>query len=183
MIFDRLNDEYFNWLYRLVCGEQSTSYKKLLKFLHNKDFNYSIPLDENRYLDGIEMRYYFGDAFNYSQSMVSSILDNKPCSMLEMMVALSDRCERDIMQTSEKGYCPDRWFFAMINSLGLADMDDDHFVEYRASNIIDIFLNRDYESNGKGGLFTLRRPKRDLRNVEIWCQLMWYLNELEEENG
>ena len=183
-MIDRINDEYFNWLYRLVCGEESTSYRKLLTFLHLKTFRYSIPMDENRYLDGIEMRYHFGNAFHYSQSLIASLLDTKECSVLEMLVALSDRCENDIMQTFDDGYRPDRWFFVMLRSLGLSKMDDDHFVKSKAEEIIDTFLDRQYKPNGEGGLFILSEPKRDLRDVEIWYQLMWYLQELEErENG
>lgn len=180
MIIDRLNNEYFDWMYNLVCGEQSTSYRKLLSYLHSRTFRYIDPMDENRYSDGIELRYYYGDIKHYQQRVIATCIDSFECSVLEMMVALANRCENEIMQEVENGYRPDRWFFVMLESLGIADQDDDHFNRDRVEEVIDIFLDRDYKPNGKGGLFTLHRPKRDLRNVEIWCQLMWYLNELED---
>ena len=37
-------------------------------------------------------------------------------------------------------------------------------------------MNREYEPNGKGGLFTIRGCEEDLTEVEIWYQLNWYLN-------
>lgn len=66
----------------------------------------------------------------------------------------------------------------MINSLGLDRMDDLRFDEDYTNSIIIRFLNRKYERNGKGGLFTIKRPDLDLRTVEIWYQMSWYLNEV-----
>ena len=37
-------------------------------------------------------------------------------------------------------------------------------------------MNRTYSPDGDGGLFTVRNCDRDLRNVEIWIQMCWYLD-------
>lgn len=182
MTKDRLTNEYFEWMYNLVCNSD-TSYRKLLCFLHSKKFYYTVPMDENRYADGIDLRYIFGNIRGYSQQMISSLLDNEECSVLEMMVALAYRCETEIMCESELGDRIYIWFWVMLDSLGLSHMDDIRFNKLRAFDIVDTFLNRAYQSNGKGGLFTLDNPPRDLRNVEIWYQLMWYLNELDEKEN
>ena len=42
------------------------------------------------------------------------------------------------------------------------------------------FLNRQYEADGRGGLFIVRNSRFDLRTVEIWYQAMWYLDEVLE---
>ena len=51
-----LND-YFEWLYFKVVGNDS--YRKLLSLLHSMDFRYSVNFDENRAMDGINLRWYY----------------------------------------------------------------------------------------------------------------------------
>lgn len=97
--------------------------------------------------------------------------------MLEMMVGLSIRIEEHIMADSEAGNRVGQWFWGMVVSLGLAAMDDARFNEGRAQFIIDRFNQRAYQPNGVGGLFTLISPNVDMRQLDIWYQLMAYLNE------
>ena len=68
-----LNNEYFEWMCQLVCNERYSrrlSYQKLLRHLHNIDFQYMLPMDGNRAEDGIDLR--GSDAFrhrgNYGRS-------------------------------------------------------------------------------------------------------------------
>lgn len=42
--------------------------------------------------------------------------------------------------------------------------------------VIEKFLDREYEPNGQGGLFVIRNCRKDLREVPIWQQLCWYLD-------
>jgi len=56
-------------------------------------------------------------------------------------------------------------------------MEDRNFNRDYCTKVIDNFLSHNYEFNGKGGLFTLEHPHRDMREVDIWCQFMWYLDE------
>ena len=55
-------------------------------------------------------------------------------------------------------------------------MNDKNYDEKIANNIIYNFLERQYKPNGKGGLFYIRNCEEDLRNVSIWTQLCWYLD-------
>ena len=58
-----LDREYFNWMYKLVCGNKhynSIAYHKLLHALHNTEFTFLIDRDKNRASDGIDLRYQFG---------------------------------------------------------------------------------------------------------------------------
>ena len=57
-------------------------------------------------------------------------------------------------------------------------MTDAKFDEDYANEVIGRFLNRQYERNGEGGLFTVEHCNRDLRTVEIWYQMCWYLDEI-----
>lgn len=180
MIRDELINEYFDWMCQLVSDKRYTrnqSYRKLLSKLHNIDFVYAIDMDGNRAADGIDLRYYFGGERGYEDYIITSFLDDRPCSILEMMIALAKRCE-NIMEDPEIGDRTAQWFWEMISNLGLYDMYDSNFDRRYVEVTIDIFLNRGYERNGKGGLFVIKHPKRDLRTVEIWYQMNWYLDSI-----
>ena len=176
MLEDTGNNEYFEWLFSLACRDRYSdriSYRKLLMELHNIDFRYSIPMDENRAKDGLDLRYRFSIERGYDERYIDA-----PCSVLEMILALSIRCEENIMDNTEYGNRTDQWFWDMITNLGLGSMYDSNYDKIYVRKTVERFLNRDYEPNGKGGLFTIRNCNRDLRQVEIWYQLNWYLNSI-----
>ena len=177
-----IKERYFDWLYSIIDDGQ-IHYKKLCQALDSRDFIYYIPLDANRYDDGIDLRYHFGRCCGVSDARIAYELDNRQCSVFEMMVALANRCEEDITFDPDVGNRACEWFHEMLESLDLASMTDNVGVDERYFNIvIDRFINRDYEPNGKGGLFTLKNCTRDLRDVEIWYQAMWYLTSKEDFN-
>lgn len=168
--------EYFDWMQNLVCGKRysdGVTYVKLLRYLHDTEFVYSIPRDENRASDGINLRFRFCHEVGYDDSRVDC---NIPCSVLEMMIALAVRCEEDIMNDPAIGDRTAQWFWGMIVSLGLGGETDSRFCMDYVDEVVDRFLNRDYKSNGKGGLFTIKNCQEDLRDVEIWYQMCWYLD-------
>ena len=183
MTKNKIEREYVNWMYSIVCqGDDShkrTYYRRLLEYLHERNFIFKIDLDGNRAEDGIDLRYRFSYDKGYSYPMVASYLDNSSCSVLEMMVALSIRCE-EWMDNPAIGTRTNVWFWNMIESLGLDYMIDSKFDSFVVDDVLEIFHNRMYQKNGKGGLFTIRRNDRDMRTVEIWCQMCWYLNEVLE---
>ena len=175
-----LSDKYFKWMYKLVSDKRfkRSSYRKLLKCLHSIDFTYTIEMDGNRAEDGMDLRYRFGYFNSLEEQMIASYLDDRPCSVLEMMIALAIRCEEQIMGNPDIGDRTSKWFWIMIDNLGLSNMDDDHYDENLIYKVIDRFLNHDYDKNGKGGLFIIENSHRDIRNVEIWYQMMWYLDDI-----
>lgn len=174
---EHIRNSYFDWLVKIVTEnryDNDISYRKLLKHLYNTEFIYSIPRDSNRAEDGKDLRYRFSRT-NSKWRDADLYLDG-PCSVLEMMVALAIRCEESIMADTHYGDRTGQWFWVMITSLGLGAMRDDIYDEEYVENCLIRFLNHDYEPNGKGGLFTIRGIKDDLRKVEIWYQLCWYLD-------
>lgn len=178
MTREDLSSRYFEWLCGIVFDRrylEGRSYSKLFELLHSVDFEVLIGMDQNRAEDGIDLRYRFGDEKGYIQAMIASLIDIVPCSVLEMMVALSFQCE-NIMDDPEKGNRLSKWFWIMIDNLGLGSMDDNNFDDEFARFVIFRFLNREYSSNGEGGLFVINDCKYDLRDVEIWHQMCWYLD-------
>lgn len=175
-----INTEYFEWLFDKVCGDRfgrGISYRNLLVRLHNTEFTYIIPKDQNRAKWGIELRRRFvltcGYEDQYDQVMSKLI---GPCSVLEMMVALAIQCEENTMDDPRYGDRTRQWFWNMITSLGLGGMMDGVYDERAVDDIIRRFLRREYSPDGKGGLFTIRNCLIDLRDVEIWHQCCWYLD-------
>ena len=176
-----IHDEYFEWIFEMVCGDRPTkviSYRKLITHLHNIEFRYSIPKDRNRAEDGVDLRYRFAlkyeDVSDYET--VIQTLGDGPCSVLEMMVALAIRCEENIMDDPRVGDRTGQWFWGMITNLGLGSMTDSRFDAEFVEDKIERFLDRDYEPDGEGGLFTVKQCEIDMRTVEIWYQLCWYLD-------
>ena len=180
MTRDRIEQGYFNWLCNIVCGERystAISYRMLLERLHTTPFRYSIPRDRDRADAGTDLRWKYVQCEMHHDRYDEALryLDG-PCSVFEMMVALAMHCDEHIMDDPLIGERTGQWFWGMIRNLGLGSMNDRSFdVEY-VDERIDIFLDREYEPDGRGGLFYIRGCDRDLRDVEIFYQLCWYLN-------
>lgn len=165
---------YFEWLCDIVCRDMfpsSISYKLLLSDLSHREFTTIIRNDINRAEDGLDLR------LRYLAATGERISRSIPCSVLEMMIALAIRCEESIMDDPAYGDRTKQWFWGMIRNLGLYGMTDNCFNTYYTSVVIDRFLNREYKPNGEGGLFKINNCKYDLRDVEIWYQLCWYLDQ------
>ena len=160
---NELINEYFEWMYRLVCKDaKGLSYRKLLCKLFDTPFNYTIAMDGNRAEDGVDLRYRFGYECGFDNSAVADCLDDK----------------EHIMDNPDIGDRTGKWFLDMIVNLGLEKMTDDHFDKRYVERILHRFLNREYGRNGDGGLFTVHHSRIDMRSVEIWYQAMWYLDEV-----
>ena len=170
-----LNNSYFDWMYRLVCKSQR--YLRLLRHLHGIDFDYILPMDGNRAEDGVNLRYRFGYENAYDEHAIASYLDDRPCSVLEMIVALAIRCEEHIMDDPDIGNRTGQWFWEMMHNLRLDNMTDDAYDGMRVETIVMRFLNREYGRNGEGG-FTVKNSMRDMRSIEIWYQMCLYLDDI-----
>ena len=179
-MYKDIANRYFEWMYARVCGDKRLSYRRLLRHLHEIEFTYILPMDGNRAEDGIDLRYRFGDENDISEPVIASCLDDEPCSVLEMMVALAVRCEEHIMSAPDIGDRAGQWFWTMITNLGLSRMVDQNFDEDEVDNVIAVFLNREYHRDGSGGGIFHIDCGKDLSKAEIWYQAMWYLNEVLE---
>ena len=169
MVRNRFNDEYFIWLCNLIQDESMyVSYDKLLEHLHDIEFRYLLPMDQNCAEYGVYMRYRF--AGRDADYIVG------PCTVLEMMVALALRCEENIMDDPLVGNRTGQWFWEMIVNLGLGAMYDRQYDGEYVESVINRFLDRQYEPDGRGGLFTIKYCDYDLRKVLIRDQLYWYLD-------
>ena len=65
----------------------------------------------------------------------------------------------------------------MICNLGLDKFDDKHYNSDYVYEILGKFVRREYDFNGRGGLFPLKNVQNDQRKVEIYYQMLAYLSE------
>lgn len=178
-----VKETYFLYLYDFIeppdlgtpLPDNLTWYKQS-RYLHHRIFRPAMPMDENRAEDGKSLRYRF--VLDHPEFEPYRKYLAGPCSMLEMMAALAIRIEETIMDDPRYGNRTFQWYRKMIKSLGLGGNTDKYYDEDRVIEACDIFMRRDYAADGEGGLFKLKRPPADLRDVEIWVQANWYINEL-----
>lgn len=179
MTRDEINEEYFNWMLHFILDpEAPVRYSKLLSFLYSKPFSWMIPMDDNRSEDGEDLRWRFRAEMDYPADYISKYLDDRPCSVLEMMIALAVRCEVHLMADPDYGDRTGVWFWTMIENLGFEPMTDDNFDEDKANDILRRFMLRKYDRSGKGGLFVTKDPSVDMRELEIWKQMNLYVNDI-----
>lgn len=168
-------DEYYNWLLNRIENPERPivrRYTELLNALYCKRYSYRIARDSNRAIEGVNLRYEFGDIFGYPRYMIDRWIYGQ-CSVLELMVALSARCENEISGNMDAHI----WFWTMIESLNLEGMDNDHFEPNYVDQALEDFMNGNYKKNGEGSLFALKNTHRDMRKLELWYQMQTFLIE------
>lgn len=163
--------EYYEWLCDMVGIDRGDkSYYFLAKSLQTKNFYWSVPNDDNRGSDVIQLRTKYFAGF----------IPKNPCSVFEVLIGIAIRFE-EMMAEPEKGNRTAEWFWMMIHNLKLDIHDDVFYYDPDSERYIDAvltkMLDRTYTRNGNGGLFPLKKAKKDQRKVEIWYQMCTYLTD------
>lgn len=175
LIEDKMRADYFEWLKHIVTD--SDDYSLLLHDLHSKDFISLVKLDENREMDGQSLRVLFGDENGISYDDIEKYLAG-PCSVLEMLIGLASRVDGTIFSDFNEGVPETRsYFWEFITNLGLEVYTNIRYSPSEVRHIIERFIFREYEPDGKGGLFPLHNPGEDQRKIQIWYQMQMYLIE------
>ena len=172
-----LEEQYIAWLWGLIGEGPLTGESRLLiDVLHEKDFYWTVPNDDNRGNDGLLIREEFADLKGVGPE---DILEG-PCTLLEMLVGLARRCS-DEMADPDHPDTTKRWFWEMMDNLGLENkppyLYEAEFTSDVIEFIFDRVLDRTYAPSGRNGLFPLNYPKEDQRKVELWYQMSAYLLE------
>lgn len=189
--YSPVEKEYIRWLYDMVLGPEDIdkpSYMKLLLRLYNLIFEPVInPMDTSRVIDGENLRYRFGREHGLALDVVEDELCKAPCSVLELLIALSLRCEEQIMDNPAAGDRTGLWFWIMITNLGLGIFTDERYDDDAVDAIVETFINREYNRDGSGGnIFIFSHRTEDIRKIDIWYQMCWFISDFikdEEEDG
>ena len=169
---DDLWRSYEDWLLNLI-HVSTRGYLKLFDQLHDKQYTYVIPMDENRASDGISLR----EDFYREMRLEEAVFDHRDdCSVLEMLVALSIRIDSEYTgdPLNER---PDGVFWELLCNMDLDQFPDSNYDHYLVNDILDQWLNREFAYNGDGSPFPICRPRKDQRYSELWSQMMEYLSE------
>lgn len=168
--------DYYQWLLEKIRGyaEPYYNYSLLLSELHSIEFTWGIMNDENRAIDGVNLRHEYMDEENVPDIFYH---DGVPCSVLEMMIGLAVRCDREIMRIpgADSTY---KWFWLMIENLDLKRCSDEYFNADYIHQQVGKWLDRDFKKNGIGSPFPLNISHcQDQRKQTIWAQMCGYLSE------
>jgi len=167
---------YYLLVEKLGYGDEYFDYLELWRLLLRREFIFINSMDENRAIDGIDLRREYLSSHPGNGLMIDA---EDPCSVLEMMVALSLRIEYDIMGEIGKE-CPYRWMNIMISNLHLDDFKDERIYsgwKSDANYILDRWMLKDYSANGEGSAFPLEKYDKNQKKMVIWSQMSEYLNE------
>lgn len=150
-------------------------YRPLFTCLHNTPFHWRVDDDRNRATDGMYQRNWFYEECGFS----NHLFDAKSCSVLEMLTALAVRMDNEYTGIPGEPD-PSGIFMEMLNNLGLLDVPSRNFGKFDGTaEILDKWMNREYEPNGKGGIFPLDHITVDQRIQPIWNQMNSYVTERE----
>lgn len=164
---------YFKWLVGFIGYD--SNYSMVLEDLFNKEFIWLIDYDENLAENGKSLRDDFYYSSDTNQKLVEMYGDIEgPCSVLEMMVKLAIDCEETIMTDGEHDNTP-KWFWIMMDNLGLNDYDNSSYNEEKVDEIVEIFMSRRYDNYGNGNIFRFKNRVTGLKNMDIWIQLNQFL--------
>lgn len=174
-----LEKSYYDWLTDMIdCDDKTALYESLLLHLYYVEYVWmqNIPLDENRAIEGLEMRKRFAEMLSPGEAQqFIDILANKPCSILEMLVAFSERLTQVV--NLEKY----QFFWMFIDNLGLGWATDYDYDEGIVNDILYDFMHGTIHGNEPIGnehppvLFPCREVYLNM-NSNLFFQANLYLN-------
>lgn len=170
---------YFEYLLSIIDMQYVDTYRILLNILFSTEFRWSIHNDDNRATDGIEIRYDFEQDCNITDDEFMELM-LLPCSVMEAICGLAIRMDL-VMRDPQEPHI-NRWFWEMINNLGLLEYDDRSFERglwnfTDVKNVLDIFMDRQYDELGHGGLFPRTVCDKNQKEIELYSQMNGYLME------
>lgn len=171
-----LDERYLDWLYSQVATvktrPRTRTYWSLFRHLYDTIFVAIVPHDENRVADAQDLRYEFLADCEDVQGDPEWM--RAPCTMFELLLILARQLAFEMDDKQQM------WFWHLMQVLDLEPFNDheyDNQVQEVVTDTLERVVWRTYSPNGEGGLFPLRNPHQDQRQVELWYQLNAYLLE------
>lgn len=165
----QIDHDYFEWLISQIEVRSNRTFNELFERMHNIEFVWTVPNDDNRIQDGLDLRIQF---LNGARRTIH--LDG--ATILEVLIGLSRR-----VAFTAGGEAP-WWAWQLIENLRL-HKSSDPLTNGKANRIDDILEDliwRTYQRNGQGGFFPLNNALEDQTKIEIWYQMNAYVMEIQE---
>lgn len=161
---------YYIWLLEIVDVDPEDHLNRLCWALFNTEFQWDIPMDKNRAADGLDLR----KQYEWSHK-VKNLLPEW-CSALEMMVALCDRIETEIMSCDTFGDRTGLWFRIILHFLHQEIDSCDTFLSFCDSFKMKS-ITKCFEKGSDFRLFLSKKWPKNGQKVEIWYQMHAFLVE------
>ena len=170
MTMTTVDYEYYTWLTQHVDIPNGKKYLDLFERMHNLEFVWTVPNDDNRVQDAIDLRGEFLNIYGGGE------LELGGATCLEVLVSLSRKVA---FIASGNGHSR-QWAWTLLRNLRLNKFSDPLTPERmeRVDKILHDLVWRDYHADGRGGFFPLSNPDVDQTKVEIWYQLNAYVTEM-----
>lgn len=150
--------------------EVADRYSDLCETLLDIEFEYHIGNDCDRAEDGLNLRREFECIIG------ARISDVSPCSMLEMLVAVSIRTA-ELMYEGEEDDTPGDYFWIFLGYLGLDKMrnrSDFRRCQRQIVNICATFMDENCQNVD---IVDVKHKPKNWSNLEIWKRINWFLTE------
>lgn len=173
----RWTEAYFHWLVPQTStgGHQHHTYVDVLRLMHQKEFVWLVPNDDNRIVDAKDLR---GEFLRETNAPMTILMDHFGyVSVLEVLIAVSRRLAFLAGESAEG------WAWQLMENLDLHRMSDplSKRKAKRVDEILEKLVWRTYDPDGQGGFFPLAWSERDQTKVEIWYQMQAYVGEIHPE--
>jgi hypothetical protein len=176
---NQLAKAYFDWLYERVFGirdvDTSNCYTIICNYMLQFPFKYIVPHDDNRIADGTMLRDEFLRSYKRRYNEIDKVDMIIPdATIFEVLVGLAARADF-ILDHGEEF-----WFDLFLTNLQLKEFNDRRYVAKDNTKIerrLRRFNDRRYQPDGTGGIFPLKDPQQDQREVELWYQMAAYMTE------
>ena len=176
---------YYNWLLDAVTTKQEQqTYSLVFMELYCVEFTSYDEFDDNLKENARGMR---EDFYRFSKT-ARKLIDiygeiDFETNILEIMIYLATRLENTIMSNPDYGDRTGLWFWYMMESLDIIQYDNLRYDEPEVDQKLDNFIERRYEKNGFGGLFTVEKSRFDARKTNIWQQAMEFVTDFAKNSG
>lgn len=162
--------EYYTWLTKQIDIPNGKTYFDLFERLHNIEFIWTVPNDDNRVQDALDLRHEFLEDKDGSEL----VLGGATC--LEIIIALS----RKVAFIASGNKHSHQWAWTLLKNLGFQKFSDPLTLEKgnKVDQILHDLMWRQYSADGRGGFFPLTNPDVDQTQIEIWYQLNAYVSEM-----
>src|SRR3954465_2609214 len=142
-----LREDYLHWLEPHIRDDNDDkSYWGLLNLMLDTEFTWFVNMDDNRLVDGLDVRVEFARETHTRLKAMDSL---GPCSFLEVLIGLSRR-----LAFSAGGQAPG-WAWQLLSNLELHRLSDPLTPpkQRKAQEIMRMVMERTYSPDGTGGFF------------------------------
>ena len=173
-------EDYKGCLRSLVENDdhKMSEYCRLVDFLFKIPFESFHPMDNNRISDAKSMRDEIVHNEYGARRIDATIVLDRYISVFEVLIAIAHRMWNDILcdAMTEEDHTSD-YFWEFLRNLDVEKYTNERFNELNVREKVEKWVRREYEKDGFGSIFPMKKPRNDMRKIEIWDQLGDYIME------